>query len=235
VRRNTPDSVEVLLKDDSGQPFVFQPGQFFMVNVEIDGQMVRRTYSATNAPGEFDGAIRLGVKHRPGGLVSGYINERLKVGDRVVLKGPGGKLVLPPGQGARHLVMIAGGSGITPMMSMSRAALASEAGTRVTLVYLNRCMSDVMFLSELNDMAAAHPDRFSVIHVLSEVPAGWTGYGGHMDRDMLGEILEAIPSADEFMVCGSPAMMESVRGNLIELGVPETRVRTETFNVPEDV
>ncbi|HNU68754.1 MAG TPA: FAD-binding oxidoreductase [Myxococcota bacterium] len=235
IKKNTADSVEILLKDESGEPFVFKPGQFFMVNVEIDGQMVRRTYSATNAPGEFDGALRLGVKRRPGGLVSGYMNDRLKVGDEVVVKGPGGKLVPTEGRGPRHLVLIAGGSGVTPMISMARTLLASEPDTSISLIYCNRCLDDVMFLQELNELVDSNHDRFRVFHVLKENAEGWSACAGRLNVDILRDILNGLPAVDEYLVCGTPEMMTGVCGYLAELGVPASVIRTETFNVPEDI
>ncbi len=231
----TPDSVSVVLHDETGEPFEFAPGQFFMVTVNIDGQPVRRTYSATSAPGEFGGGLRLGVKRRPGGLVSNYINDRLKPGDVVTLKGPGGKFVPDRCRLPRHLVLVAGGSGITPMMSMIRTMLQDDCSASFTLIYGNRDMHDVMYADELAELAATYAGRLRIVHVLTRPCAGWTGLMGALDIDMLRRILADLPKGDEFLVCGSPGMMEAVRQSLVTLGIDPARIRTETFSVPEDI
>jgi len=227
--------VSILVEDIAGDPFRFDPGQFFMVTVEIDGQPVRRTYSATSAPGEFGGGLRLGVKRRPGGLVSNYLNDHLKPGDRLTLKGPGGRFV-PSRCGKSHqLVLIAGGSGVTPMMSMIRTMLEGDCSVRITLIYANRSMPDVMYGDELGVLSATYAGRLDVVHVLTDPPAGWTGITGRLDTVTLSGILEAIPAGEEFLVCGAPGMMQAVSDSLLSLGVDAARVRTETFNVPEDL
>lgn len=235
VEHLTPDAVSIVLADVSGEPFHFEPGQFFMVTVVIDGQTVRRTYSATNAPGEFLGGLRLGVKRRPGGLVSNYFNDRLKPGDRLLLKGPGGKFVPSSCNTRHHLVLIAGGSGVTPMMSMARTMLDKDCSVLITLIYGNRRVSDVMFMDELNELAATNAGRLNVVHVLSDADPGWTGLSGSLDKDMLEGILDSHPAGNEFLICGAPGMMQAVRDSLVALGIDPAIVRTETFNVPEDL
>lgn len=235
VEHLTADAVSILLEDVAGEPFTFDPGQFFMVTVEIDGQPVRRTYSATSAPGEFGGRLRLGVKRRPGGLVSNYLNDHLKPGDRLMLKGPGGRFVPSRCGKPHHLVLIAGGSGVTPMMSMVRAMLEHDCSVKISLIYANRALSDIMYGDELDVLSASYAGRLLVLHVLTDPPDGWTGLTGRLDAHALSAILETLPPGDEYLVCGAPGMMQSVSESLLSLGIAPGNVRTETFNVPEDL
>ena len=178
--------------------------------------------------------LRLGVKRRPGGLVSGYMNDRLKVGDEVVVKARWQARADGRAR-ARHLVLIAGGSGVTPMISMARTLLASEPDTSISLIYCNRCLDDVMFLQDLNELVDSNHDRFRVFHVLKENAEGWSACAGRLNVDILRDILNGLPAVDEYLVCGTPEMMTGVCGYLAELGVPASVIRTETFNVPEDI
>ncbi len=235
VEHLTPDAVSIVLRDESGQPFEFEPGQFFNVGVEINGVIERRTFSATNAPGEFRGGLRLGVKRRPGGLVSNFINDHLKPGDRLVIRGPGGMFVPTGCESQRHLVLIAGGSGVTPMVSIIRSILDSDCDVVATLIYANRTMADAMYADELNEISASWAGRLRVIYVTSEGAAGDRGICGKLDADMLARILEPLPPGDEFMVCGAPGMMEAIREALVMIGIDPEKVRTETFKVPEDL
>jgi len=205
VEHLTPDAVSIVLRDESCLPFEFEPGQFFNVGVEINGVIERRTFSATNAPGEFRGGLRLGVKRRPGGLVSNFMNDHLKPGDRLVIRGPGGRFVPARCKSPRHLVLIAGGSGVTPMVSIIRSILDSDCDVVATLIYANRTMADAMYADELNQISASWAGRLRVIYVTSEGEAGNPGICGKLDADMLAGILRPLPPGDQFMVCGAHA------------------------------
>lgn len=233
IVHETCDAVSVVLRDVTGTPVTFEPGQFFLVHVEIDGEVLRRTYSATNAPGEFDGGLRLTIKRRSGGCVSIYMNERLREGDTLMLRGPSGRFVPSSANAPRHLVLIAGGSGITPMMCMSRTLLPREAYTRITLIYGNRNLQNTIFRDEFDALVAAYPDRLSVRHILAEPPEGWAGPVGLMTAEVLGSVLRSVPAAEEYFLCGSEQMMDAARGALAGIGVTEGKIRVETFKLPE--
>nr|WP_225937595.1 ferredoxin--NADP reductase [Myxococcus sp. RHSTA-1-4] len=238
VVRETTDAVTLVLGDPSGAPITFQPGQFFTVLVTVNGQSLRRAYSASCAPGgEGPSRVALTVKRVPGGCVSNFLNDRAERGMRVEVLGPSGAFTPEPSSGApRHLVLLAGGSGITPLMSIARTVLASEPATRVSLVYGNRREVDIIFREALATLARERPGRFVLRHVLSEPPPGWEGGVGLLEPRRVEEELAALPIHVEepatYFLCGPEPMMQGARAALLARGVPAERIREERFTRP---
>lgn len=238
VVRETADAVTLVLEDPTGAPIAFLPGQFFTVLVTVDGQPLRRAYSASCAPGaEGASCVALTVKRVPGGRVSNHLNDTAVPGLCLDVLGPSGAFTPEPSGGApRHLVLLAGGSGITPLMSMARTVLATEPATRVSLVYGNRREGDILFHGALAALAREHPGRFALRHVLAEPPEGWTGGVGLLDRQRVEEALAALPLHSNepaaYFVCGPEGMMQEARAALLARGVPAGRIREERFTQP---
>ncbi|MEV6350875.1 2Fe-2S iron-sulfur cluster-binding protein [Actinoplanes sp. NPDC051851] len=220
VIAETAEATSVVLEDEAGEPFDFRPGQFFTLAVEIDGRTVRRPYSASSAPGS--SRLTLTVKRVEGGLVSTYINKRMRKGDRIRLLGPSGSF--HAAEPSRRLILIAAGSGVTPMMSIIRASVET---TRITLLYGNRSEEDIIFAAELAALEKEHEGRFAVRHLLSRADRSWTGLRGRIDAPALRR--ELTDDDGEFLVCGPAGMLTAVREVLDELGVPEERRHEEVF------
>lgn len=236
----TADALAIELADPSGAPIDFVPGQFLTLHVRIDGRELKRAYSISSAP--LDGAHAVVVvKKIEGGLVSGHLHGTLRVGDTLEVTGPSGSFVAPPASAPRHLVMLAGGSGITPVFSLLRTALVREPGARVTLVFGNRRESDVIFRERLDALAREHGERLRVVHVLEEASPRAHRLG-RPDAETVGALvtelalLERLPGEDAplFFVCGPAPMMASVRHALTDAGVPDARIREERFLSPAD-
>ena len=238
VVRETADVVTLVLEDPTGAPISFLPGQFFTVLITVDGQPLRRAYSASCAPGA-EGASRvaLTIKRVPGGRVSNHLNDHAVQGMPLEVLGPSGAFTPEPSGGEpRHLVLLAGGSGITPLMSIARAVLATEPATHVSLVYGNRREADVIFREALDALARERPGRFVLRHVLAEPPVGWDGGVGLMDRHRVEEELAVLPihpgEPAAYFVCGPEGMMREARAALLARGVPPERIREERFTQP---
>lgn len=161
VRRETPSAVTVVLED--GKPFDFKPGQFFTLVADVDGRRVRRPYSASSAPGS--SRLEVTVKQVESGRFSTHVHG-LAVGDRLFVRGPSGAFHLPEDSGD-GVVLIAAGSGVTPMMSMIRTLLSTSGTGRIALLYSNRGVEETIFDAELTRLGERHPGRFSVTHVLT--------------------------------------------------------------------
>lgn len=232
AERETPDSVTLVLVDPLGAPVGFEPGQFFTLLVDVGGQVLRRAYSATSAPGEHGGGVRLTVKRIPGGRASARLVESAAAGQIVQVLGPSGEFVPAAASAPRHLALVAGGSGITPMMSIARTLLAREPATRLSLLYGNRGLADVIYREELARLAAEHGERLRVRHVLSDPPEGWSGGRGLLTPDISRTELTPLLPADEVFLCGPQPMMEAVRAALAGLGFPRERLREERFTQP---
>ncbi|GIJ51426.1 hypothetical protein Val02_83120 [Virgisporangium aliadipatigenens] len=227
VIRETADATTLVLDSVDGAPFDFLPGQFFTLVLTIGGRTVRRAYSASSVPGS--GRLTLTVKRTVDGYASAHVHDGVRPGDELRLLGPSGsfRVARPP----KELVLLAAGSGITPMMSIVRATLAGTADTRITLFYGNRTEADIIFHAALTDLARAHPDRLRVHHVLSRPTPRWNGRRGRLDRQTVRDALAALAPGDEahFYSCGPAGMSAGVRDVLDELGVPADRRHEETF------
>jgi ferredoxin-NADP reductase len=232
IRRETSDAVTLVLADaesaeSAGRPgtFDFLPGQFFTLVADVDGRPVRRAYSASSAPGA--PRLEVTVKRVDGGRFSTHVHENLRVGDRLSVRGPSGSFHADP-SAAGELVLIAAGSGVTPMMSVIRTLLAGPGG-RITLLCTNRGAEDVIFADELVRLEREHPERLAVTHVL-------TREHGRLDPAGLHDWLTNLrPARDaRYYLCGPEALMDMVRGVLAERGVPDERVHLERYSSGPD-
>ncbi len=236
VIRETPDAVSLLLADPTGKRISFVPGQFFTLLVHLpDGEVVKRAYSISNTP-DADGAVseaRITIKRIPEGVVSNYLNDHAAEGMAVEVLGPSGSFTTNVvSTNRRHIALFAGGSGITPLMSIASTVLAGEPSSRVSLVYGNRSAADVIFHDELAALVTAHGDRFVVRHVLTNPPEGFSGRSGLLDRAAATAELDTLPSADEYFVCGPEPMMLAVREALEARGVAASSIREERYSSP---
>ena len=228
IDRLTPDAVRIRLADPTGAPVLFRPGQFFTVCVVIEGVEHRRAYSLCSDPGQ-PAQVAIGVKRA--GLVSSFLVEALQPGAALDILGPSGSygLVLDP-TARREVVLVAGGSGITPQLALAQGLLRQEPGTRVVLLYANRGLDDVMFAADLIELQAQFPERFQVHHVLEAPPAGFEGTVGRLDAAVAEGVIAAL-GRDEatWLLCGPAPMMEAVVGVLAARGVPAARIHQERF------
>lgn len=231
VKRETLTAVTLVLEDLTGQLFEFKPGQFFTLMLLIDGQPVMRSYSASNAPGTTQLAVT--IKQVGNGLVSTYINQRLKPGDQLGLGGPSGRFcVTPDPVQAREYVLLGSGSGITPLMSIAQTVLATEPQCRVSVLYSNRRWEDVIFAQAWEELSQRYAARLRVRHLLSAPHLGWIGGFGRLDEATARqEVLDLGPGPQaQFYVCGPEPMMQGVNVALLSLGVAAERVHMEAFN-----
>jgi ring-1,2-phenylacetyl-CoA epoxidase subunit PaaE len=233
VRRETADSVSVRLAvPEALKPaFAFAPGQYLTLRAVIDGEELRRSYSICSGLGEGD--LRVGIKKVKGGAFSTFANENLKAGDVIEAMPPEGRFVAVPDPLARrHILCVAAGSGITPVLSIAKSLLAREPAVRVTLVYGNRTSAGMMFAEEIEDLKNRHLGRLAVIHVLSREPQDVPLLSGRIDAGKLRALADGVidlSSVDEAYLCGPQAMVEAVKAELLALGLAEGRVHSELF------
>ena len=203
------------------------PGQHVEVRLTAeDGYQAQRSYSIASPPE--DSRLLLTVERLPDGEVSPYLTDELRTGDQLELRGPiGGYFTWTVVQGG-PLVLVAGGSGIVPLMAMLRHRAAAGSTIPATLLYSSRTFADIIFREEL-DLLAADDPTLQVIHTLTrEQPPGWSGYQRRIDRDLLAETVGAAAGAQAF-VCGPTRLVENVATDLLTLDYPASRVKTERF------
>jgi ferredoxin-NADP reductase len=192
-----------------------------------DGYQAQRSYSIASAPE--DRRLSLTVEGLPDGEVSSYLVGELRTGDKLELRGPvGGYFVWEADMGG-PLLLVAGGSGVVPLMSMLRHRDASGAALGARLVYSSRSWEDVIYREELERLASATHGP-EIIHTLTRSqPPGWTGYGRRVDAEMLTETAWPASSMPSAYVCGPTPFVEAVAAALVLLGYPATSVKTERF------
>jgi ring-1,2-phenylacetyl-CoA epoxidase subunit PaaE len=234
------------------EAFAFRAGQHLTVRRLIEdgaggagsasagaGGDVRRSYSICSTPDELarHGRLRIGVRQVPGGIYSTYALTGLRPGDLVEVLPPLGHFstAFDPAR-SRHYAAVVAGSGITPVLSIAATALATEAQSRMTVLYGNRSSATVMFAEELADLKDRYPTRLHLVHVLSREPGDAELLSGRLDADRLARLLDSLvdpASVDEWFLCGPYGMVLDAKGVLAERGVPPSAVHTELFHVAE--
>jgi ring-1,2-phenylacetyl-CoA epoxidase subunit PaaE len=238
VRAIEPDTAEAVIVSfdvpaELREVFGFTQGQYLTLRTEIDGQDLRRSYSI--CAGVDDGQLRVGVRKVRGGVFSNWINEQLKAGDTLSVMAPQGRFFVPLApQARRHHVGIAGGSGITPILSIMKTVLAREPQSRFTLIYGNRLLQSTMFKEEIEDLKNRYMQRLVLQHVFSDEHTDAPINHGVMNRAKIGEFLHSVvPAAriDHVYVCGPFQMNDEAEAALLAAGVPEERIHIERFGV----
>ena len=213
------------------ETFSFKPGQHLTLKAEIDGKDVRRNYSLCVAPQ--DGELKVTVKRIAGGLFSNWANDHLRPGDRLDVMPPHGSFTWDFEAGAaNHYVGFAGGSGITPVISLLKTALLTEPDSRFTLFYGNRDSQSVIFLEALAKLKNCFMSRLEVHHFLAEEAEDIELFNGMLDRAKCDEILEHLvdpAGAAAFFICGPGPMMDAAEAALLGRGVERSRIHLERF------
>lgn len=215
--------------------FTFRPGQCLTVRREIDGRDERRSYSICSPAGT---APRIGVRVVPGGVFSSWLVHGVRPGDTLQVMSPAGAFTPDlTGTGPLgHHVLVAAGSGITPMLSIAASVLAADEDARVTLLYGNRRTGTVMFADELADLKDRYPARFQLAHVLSREPREAESLSGRLDTERLTALLDALVDVRDvahWWLCGPHGMVRDAHALLDRLGVPADRVHRELFHADE--
>jgi len=209
----------------------FRAGQYVNVMVNVEGVRTSRPYSISSAP--MAERLELTVGNKPGGFVAPYLFNQLKVGDVLETSGPAGHFYYEPLIDREDLVFLAGGSGITPFMSMIRDTVQRQRPLRIKLLYGSRTPEDVIFRGELEKLAASH-SNFTYSLVISEPPEGYGGLKGFLDSRVITQVVGDIKEKT-FYVCGPRAMHDLCKAALKEMDVPQRKIRYELYGPPDDV
>jgi ferredoxin-NADP reductase len=206
-----------------------RPGQHYDVRLTAeDGYQAQRSYSIASEP-ERTGEIDLTVEKIDDGEVSPYLDDVLMPGDQIEVRGPiGGYFVWEAGRPG-PLLLIAGGSGIVPLMSMLRHRATAKAKTSARLLYSSRTFDDIIYYGELERLSQAG-DGLEVFHTLTRSqPRGWHGYARRIDPEMLSEVARPLGRTAQAYICGPTLLVEAAADGLVRLGLPAAQIRTERF------
>ncbi|MFN3260983.1 MAG: 2Fe-2S iron-sulfur cluster-binding protein [Pikeienuella sp.] len=231
VRPETAEAVALrfAVPDALREAYAFTPGQYLTLRADIGGRDVRRSYSISSPLGA--AFLEVGVKRIEGGAFSGFA-QGLKAGDALDVMTPQGRFVAPVG-GRHDYLLLAAGSGVTPMVSIARSVLEGEPESRVALLYANRATDTVMFREAFEDLKDRFLTRFRITHVMDEEAQDFELFNGRLDGEKLATMATRgliDPAAfDAVFVCGPQPMIRAATEALLALGVEEARIRHELF------
>ena len=233
VQKETRDAVVVTLAPDpvDATAFAFTQGQYLTFRRDFDGTELRRSYSV--CAGLDEGALKVGIKRVEGGAFSTWANEALRAGDTLDAMPPQGRFftALDPAA-SRHYLGFAGGSGITPVLSIVKTVLAREPKSRFTLVYANRQLSSIMFREALEDLKNTHLGRFSVIHILEQEAQEIDLFTGRIDAAKMETLFRVWidpEDVDTAFICGPEPMMLTIAESLRKHGLTDAQIKFELF------
>jgi ring-1,2-phenylacetyl-CoA epoxidase subunit PaaE len=239
VRRETADCVSIVFDIPQAikNEFNYTQGQYLTLKLNVNGEEIRRSYSLCSSP-TADQELRIAVKKVTGGRGSSWLNDILKAGDHLEVMNPMGNFHSPiAASNKKQYALFAGGSGITPMLSILKTVLQSEPNSTIKLIYGNRDEASVIFKTQLDALAAQFPDRLSVIHILEQPPAGTAAlYTGLLTPEKVSALIEnhiGLNLDNEFFICGPSPMMENVKQVLTRLKIDTQRIHIEYFTAVE--
>jgi ferredoxin-NADP reductase len=186
-----------------------------------DGYQAQRSYSIASAPGD---GVELTIERLDDGEVSPYLVDEAREGDQVEVRGPIGGYFVWDGDEPEPVLLVAGGSGVVPLMAMARHRARIGSDTAMRLIYSSRTWEDVIYRDELEALG------LEVVHTLTrEQPPGWTGYARRIDRDLLAESAWPASDSPRVYICGSTRFVDAAADGLLELGYEPDWIKTERF------
>lgn len=236
IRDESPDAYSLFFANPDPEVFSYHAGQYLTLKVDINGEEARRAFSLASAPGH-DDSLRVTIKRVPGGKVSNYLRDELKVGDTIEVLPPMGSFnLIPDPDQSREYVLIAAGSGITPLMSMLKTALHDEPKSRVILWYGNSKEEDIVFHQELSQLIQAFGNRLNIRYTLSQASEDWKGFEGRLDEERIFEWISDLFMKGElrkrYYLCGPAGMMEAAERALIKQAVNTDDIYQEYYSAP---
>jgi ring-1,2-phenylacetyl-CoA epoxidase subunit PaaE len=225
------DAVVVTLRPDDPAAFDFTQGQYLTFRHDFDGEELRRSYSI--CAGRNEGILQVGIKRVDGGAFSTWANEVLKVGDTIQAMPPmGGFFTALDATAEKQYLGFAGGSGITPVLSIIKTTLAAEPKSNFTLVYANKGVATIMFREELEDLKNQYLGRLSVIHVLEQDAQEIDLFTGMVTQEKCAQLFRTwidIQHVDTAFICGPEPMMLGIASALREHGLSDAQIKFELF------
>lgn len=234
VISETEEAVTLRFKKPFLRKLDYLPGQFLTLMLKINGKSHQRSYSISSL-NRFDKYVSVTVKKVKDGLVSNFLCDKVKKGDKLTVLRPLGSFVYKPDvDSERHVLLIGGGSGITPLMAILKAVLFSENKSKVTLLYANRNPESVIFRAKLEEYAEQFSDRFKLINLLAESASELkTGVQGRLDNEVFESLIQQkiidYSAVTDAYICGPEGLMDVAKECVLQKGFPEDRLFLEQF------
>ncbi|WP_128546571.1 ferredoxin--NADP reductase [Larkinella soli] len=229
----TPDTKTIVLEPADGRAVSYRAGQFLTLLFQHGGHEVRRSYSMSSTPG-LDPYLTLTIKRVENGEISRYLLDHLRVGDELDSLPPAGRFTFDSDPDYRRdIVLIGAGSGITPLFALLKQVLSEEPQSHVTLLDCNTGERNIIFRKQLDALQRQHPDRFTLIHLLSRPSDEWTGRRGRLNNWLLEKMLPELTRFDRaaarWYLCGPFTFMRTVQITLVYAGIRREAIRKENF------
>jgi len=233
IVNETKDAISIVFEQPADKKIEYKSGQFLTLIAPVQGKDVRRAYSLCSSP-FVDQDLAVTVKRVDDGVMSNWLADNLKPGGRLKVMEPMGQFTTEFNKSRkRHLIMFAGGSGITPMMSIIKSILTQEPESIVSLIYCNRDIDSIIFKEVLERMQTKDEGRLHVIHILDNAPMNWQGYSGLLNHEMLTKLFERIPDwgieNSTYLMCGPEGMMKNAESLLALRHIPKEKIFKESF------
>jgi ring-1,2-phenylacetyl-CoA epoxidase subunit PaaE len=233
IIQETKDAISIVFGHPADETIKYKAGQFLTLIANVNGKEIRRAYSLCTSP-FVDQDLAVTVKRVENGLMSNWLPDNLKAGASMRIMEPMGQFTTEiNAANKRHIILFAGGSGITPMMSIIKTILTQEPDSICSLIYCNRDIDSIIFKNEFEKLEITHEGRFHVIHILDNAPMNWQGYSGLLNHDMLTRLFERIPdwgiASTTYLMCGPEGMMKNVESLLSARSIPKEKIFKESF------
>jgi ring-1,2-phenylacetyl-CoA epoxidase subunit PaaE len=238
ITRETADCISVRfdVPEALHATFAYQAGQYITLRAEVGDRELRRSYSLCSAPHEKQ--WRVAIKRVEGGMFSQWAHALLRAGDAIDVLPPDGHFSYAPQlDRARSILLLAAGSGITPILSILKTSLEVEPQSQVTLVYGNRRVKDIIFREQIEDLRDRFLSRFQLIHTLTHELQEAPIANGRIDSAKIANLIPNVLKAervDELYICGPGAMIDTAVAACQAAGVPDARIHKELFGAPRD-
>lgn len=237
IIKETKDAITICLKNGNFfKSYKYKSGQFLTINVPIDNVVHKRAYSFSSNPFT-DKDLKITIKRVEKGLVSNYVHDHLKVGDKLKIEDPSGSFYVEPKKGnKKQYVLFAGGSGVTPMFSITKSVLTQEPDSKVLLIYANQNLESIIFHKEIKSLETQYSDRFKVEHIISSNKVYMGNYNpGLATKTLIDRIMtkHKVDYQDhEYMICGPFGYMEKIKEVLGDNGITRDKIKIEVFKSP---
>ena len=241
VTRETADCVSIAFQIPAqlSAEFTYLQGQYITFKLKVNGEEIRRSYSVCSSP-LTDADLRVAVKKVKEGKGSTYLNDHVKAGDVLEVMTPMGNFYTPMNtSNQKEYLLFAGGSGITPMLSIIKSVLKAEPQSKIQLFYGNENEASIIFKQQLKDIEQASQGKLKVHHILNQADSSVPAiYKGIMTSDKVEALMKdfvRVSANTEIFICGPTPMMQNVEQSLQKLNVPKTQVHLEYFTAPVDL
>lgn len=231
IHKTIRDAVVLTLEPEQTYAFAFVQGQYLTFRKVFEGEELRRSYSICSSLN--DGLLQVGIKKVDGGTFSTWANTELQIGDTLEAMPPMGNFYAEPLKNDdNHYLAFAGGSGITPVLSIIKSSLENEDHSSVTLVYANRNLNTIMFREELEDLKNLYMGRVNIIHILEDESQDIELFRGRVDQQKCDELFKSwinLSSVTTAYICGPEPMMLTISDALKKHGLNKENIRFELF------